>query len=205
MTPQEQELILSVAQRLRAAPLSSKDAQAEELIQREIGAQKDSAYVLTQAVILQEHALKQAQERMATMEAELEQARQQSSAPSRGGFLGGLFGGGSTPAAAPSTGFNQSRAPQPAQTSGFGDFMRGAAGVAVGVAGGHLLFSGLSGLFGGDESASGAEEAAADSAAEAAPETSELAQNDYTAPDPELQASEEEGAYDGFDMGDEEF
>jgi hypothetical protein len=195
MTPQEQELILSVARRLHEAPLTSKDAQAEELIQREIGAQKDAAYVLTQAVILQEHALKQAQERLGAMETELKQTRQQASAQSRGGFLGGLFGGSSAPPAAPTPGF-QNRAPQPAQASGFGDFMRGAASVAVGVAGGQLLFSGLSGLFGADE---------ATPSTEASPEPTDVAQSDYTHQDPGFQGAEEENAFDSFDTGDEEF
>ncbi len=201
MTPQEQELILSVAKRLREAPLTSKDPQAEELIQREIGAQRDADYLLTQAVILQEHALKQAQERIGTMEAELEQARQQASSQPRGGFLGGLFGG-SAPAA-PTSAPSRDRGLTSNQTSGFGDFMRGAAGVAVGVAGGHLLFSGLSGLF-GDESPHAAE-ASADTAVEPGPDTSKLAQNDYTHHETESNNSAEESAFDDFDTGAEEF
>lgn len=202
MTPQEQELILTVAKRLREAPLTHKDAQAEQVIQREIGAQKDAPYLLTQAVILQEHALKQAQERMNTLETELEQARQQTSAQSRGGFLGGLFGGGSAPATPPNPGLSQNRNSLSGQTSGFGDFMRGAAGVAVGVAGGQLLFSGLSGLF-GDEPTPGTE-AAADTAVEPSPDAAQLAQNDPTHDNPEPAGVEEENAFDSFDMGDEE-
>ncbi len=50
-----------------------------------------------------------------------------------GGMLGGLFGGGG----------------QPAQTGGFGSFLRQAGTTAAGVAGGEMLFSGLSGMFGG--------------------------------------------------------
>jgi hypothetical protein len=51
----------------------------------------------------------------------------------RGGMLGGLFGGGG----------------QPAQSGGFGSFLRQAGTTAAGVAGGEMLFSGLSGMFGG--------------------------------------------------------
>jgi hypothetical protein len=53
--------------------------------------------------------------------------------PQRGGLLGGLFGGGG----------------QPTQPSGFGSFLRTAGTTAAGVAGGEMLFSGLSGMFGG--------------------------------------------------------
>ena len=61
MTPQEQKLIQGVADRLRNANLTERDPDAESYIQKEIGAQPDSTYILTQAVIIQEHALKQAQ------------------------------------------------------------------------------------------------------------------------------------------------
>ena len=200
MTPQEQELILTVAKRLREAPVAAKDAQAEELIQREIGVQRDAPYLLTQAVILQEHALKQAQERIGAMESELEQTRQQASAQSRGGFLGGLFGGGAPAALSP--GSNRGRGWTSGQSSGFGDFMRSAASVAVGVAGGQLLFSGLSGLF-GDESAPGTE-AAADSPVEPGSDATELAQSDYAHHNADAQGSDADDAFDDFDMGDED-
>jgi uncharacterized protein len=52
-----------------------------------------------------------------------------------GGMLGGLFGGGA--------------GGQPAQPGGFGSFLKTAGTTAAGVAGGEMLFSGLSGMFGG--------------------------------------------------------
>ena len=64
MTPQERELILGVAQRLRTATLTQKDSEAERLILAEIGSQRDALYLLTQAVIVQEQGLRHAQERI---------------------------------------------------------------------------------------------------------------------------------------------
>jgi Uncharacterized protein conserved in bacteria len=158
MTPYERELILSVASRLREAKVQDKDAEAEALIRDEIETQKDSAYVLTQAVILQEHALKKAQERVRALTSELAQVRQHAGASEqRGGFLGGLFGGErrSQPLSARPPANQQYATPganvqnAPGQ---FGSFMQSAAAAALGVAGGALLFSGISNLFGNEES-----------------------------------------------------
>ena len=54
-----------------------------------------------------------------------------------GGLLGGLFGGCGGGGG------------QPAQPGGFGSFLRTAGTTAAGVAGGEMLFSGLSNMFGG--------------------------------------------------------
>jgi len=48
----------------------------------------------------------------------------------------------------PRAGAAQSGSTPVAPGSGFGDFMKSAASMAVGVAGGHLLFQGLSDMFG---------------------------------------------------------
>ncbi len=167
MTPQEKELIMGFAARLRDAPVPQKDPEAEALIQREIVSRPDAAYLMTQAVLVQEHALKQAQAQIQSLQNEVEQARQreaQAPAAQQGGFLSGLLGG-QRPAVPPSPHVGGYPPPGAAQAApgggggGFGDFMKSAASVAVGVAGGHLLFSGLSSLF-GDESEPGVAEAA---------------------------------------------
>ncbi|MCP4407757.1 MAG: DUF2076 domain-containing protein [Gammaproteobacteria bacterium] len=168
MTPQEQKLIQGVAQRLRNAKLTEKDAAAEDLINNEIGAQPDSTYVLTQAVILQEHALKQAQSKIEGLQKRVEQARQPRTEKSAGSsFLGGMFGGGdrqrsASPAPRPPAGTGR-RGPWggPAATAqgqaagaaggGFGSFMKSAAAMAVGVAGGHLLAGALQDMFSDEE------------------------------------------------------
>jgi hypothetical protein len=144
MTPQERDLILEVAQRLRGTRLSEKDPEADRLIRAEVGSQPDALYLLTQAVVVQEQGLRHAQERIR----ELEAARGQGGgAPGRGGFLAGLTGGapaGALPPAAAAPG-----PASPAGASGVGSFLRTAAAAAAGVVGGQLIFDGMRRLFGG--------------------------------------------------------
>jgi len=62
MTPQEKELILSVANKLKQSPNNKKDSEAEAVINTEIASQPDAIYKLTQAVLVQEMALKNLKE-----------------------------------------------------------------------------------------------------------------------------------------------
>ena len=156
MTPQERDLIMAVAKRLRGGGAPQKEPEADALIRQEIGNQPDALYVLTQAVIVQEFGLKQAKERVTQLEKEVQQARSQPQAPQKGGFLGGLLGGeGAAPVSRATTAQSvprasgaQSGSAPAASGGGFGDFMKSAASMAVGVAGGHMLFQGLSNMFG---------------------------------------------------------
>ena len=228
MTPQERELIMAVATRLKNANVPEKDPEADSLIQHEIGGQKDSSYLLTQAVIIQEQALKEAQARMNAMEKRLKQARSQgagSTSPGKSSFLGGAFGG-SPPSAPPSA--RRADSPPGAQApgqagrsgGGFGDFMKGAASVALGVAGGQLLFSGLSNMFGGEEAAAEplSENVEPDVSEEpvAEPEVEQnfedpfsVAQNEYdefdAPPEDDYQGADDPDFPDEFDAGDEDF
>jgi hypothetical protein len=141
MTPQERELILGVAQRLRTANLTQKDNEAERLILSEIGAQKDALYLLTQAVIVQEQGLRHATERIQQLEANSQQGH--------GGFLSNLFGGGS-PAPAPAPPPPAYSSPPPAGGgSGVGTFLGTAAAAAAGAVGGQLIYDGMRHLFDG--------------------------------------------------------
>jgi hypothetical protein len=155
MTPQERELIQSVANRLRGVNLPGKDADAERLIQTDIGGQPDALYLLTQAVIVQEQGLKHAEARIRQLEADLQTARQQAAqgaAPKHSSFLGGLFGGSSAPAPTPPPP-PAPTAPPPVQPTGTmgggGSFLQTAAATAAGVVGGQLIFDGLRHMFGG--------------------------------------------------------
>lgn len=146
MTPQEEQLIRSVVDRLRQATSTTQtiDPAVEALIQREVLSQPHAGYFLTQALIIQDHVLKDAEARIQQLTTALQQT-QQTQGQGSGGFLSGLFGGHSTPAPVP---------PPPPPTyagphSGFGDFMKGAAATALGVAGGSLLYDGLRGMFSG--------------------------------------------------------
>src|SRR5437868_3792760 len=136
MTPQERDLILAVAQRLRSTPLPEKDYEAERLIQTEIGSQPDALYRLTQAVIVQEQGLRHAQERIQQLEAQEQQPR---------GFLSNLFGGGSSaPPLVPYGAGSPAHAPG---AGAAGSFLRSAAATAAGVVGGQLIYDGLRHMF----------------------------------------------------------
>ncbi len=159
MTPEERNLITGLFDRLRSAEASApaRDREAEDLI-RQLTAQSSGApYLLTQTLLVQEHALANAQARIQTLErqAALAQPAQTSGG---GGFLSGLFGHQSSPApAAPS----QQVPPMPVQPqampypttmsmapSAGGSFLRNALTTAAGVAGGAALFQGIESLLG---------------------------------------------------------
>jgi hypothetical protein len=219
---------MAVATRLKNANLTEKDPEAESLIQHEIGAQKDSSYVLTQAVIIQEQALKEAQARMGALEKQLEQARRQggeSASQGKSRFLGGGFGGSST---SPPFSARRTDGPPSVQAtgqaersgSGFGDFMKSAASVALGVAGGQLLFSGLSNMFGAGEAAAEPlsetvapdvnEESVAESDVEQNYEDPfDVAQHEYdefdAPPEDDFHSVDEPDFPDEFDAGEEDF
>jgi hypothetical protein len=96
MSPDEQRLIAGLFDRTRAAASAPRDPDADRFIQEQMRAQPHAAYVLTQAVIVQEEALTQANQRIQELEARLADMERQGqtaqSAPQAGGFFGGLFG-----------------------------------------------------------------------------------------------------------------
>ncbi|MEZ9593256.1 DUF2076 domain-containing protein [Shewanella sp. 10N.261.52.F9] len=157
MTPQEQELIQNVANKLKASPNKPKDAEAESLIGQEIASQEDIVYKLTQAVIVQEMALKDMKSKNDFLESQVEHFRKESER----GTLSRMMGG-TNPAPVQ---------PQPVrQPSAFGSFMQTAAGVAAGMVAGNLISNALF----GDETPATAEaapEVAPEAPAEAPTET----------------------------------
>ena len=164
MENQDRELILGLANRLRQAQPVQKDPQAAEVIAHHVGAQPDALYLLVQAVLVQEDALRTAQARIAEL-----QAAPPAAAPAFGAAPAPAFGAAPPAAyAAPpaqqqggfmSRMFGQNRdqaAPAGAPQGGSGGgFLKTAAAAAAGVAGGALLFQGLSGAFGGHEASAG--------------------------------------------------
>ena len=175
MTPQEQELLNGLIDRLRQAGSQPKDAEAEALIRRAVAAQPDIPYLLAQAVLVQDFALTNANARMQELEAKLAEAQSARPAPAAASsFLGGMAGGrGSVPAAGPWASRPQASpaaaqpgpyaqhaqppmmAPNrgapaaPPPQAGGGGFLRQAMATAAGVAGGALLFQGIQSMFGG--------------------------------------------------------
>ena len=176
MTPEEQNLITGLFERLRQADTGPKDPGAEQLIRAKTTELPAAPYLLAQAVLVQEHALANAQARIADLERQVTagaQAGQQG-----GSFLSGvahMFGGGkptqpsqATPSPVPP------QAPQAAQArppsapppitvvpqappypstvqmtpNSGGSFLKSAMATAAGVAGGSLLFQGIENLIG---------------------------------------------------------
>jgi hypothetical protein len=96
MTPEERDLITGLFARLRDADTAPKDREAEDLIRRAVAEQQSAPYLMAQTILVQEHALQNAQARIAELERQLAEQR---AAPAQGGgtFLGGLLGGSGGP------------------------------------------------------------------------------------------------------------
>ena len=162
MTPEERQLVDGLFARIRANPPAERDPEAERLIRDMIARDPNAAYAMVQMTLVQEHALRLADERIRQLE-------QAAPPPSSGrSFLGGMlpssgqragsvpasgsgvWGGGAGAAAPPP--FPGQAPPYPGQAApqaqrGGGSFLRTALGTAAGVAGGALLFQGISSLF----------------------------------------------------------
>lgn len=178
MSPEERQMLTQLFERVRSQAGAPREQDAEALIADAVRAQPYAPYLLAQAVLVQEQALKGADQRIRELESRLAQAEQAAQAaqeqPRGGGFLGGLFGGAGAPAArqAPPSPWGQANQPAPPppqggpwgqqapqqpgpwggapQAQGGGNsFLKGALGAAAGVAGGVLLADTLKGVFGG--------------------------------------------------------
>lgn len=166
MTNEERDLITGLFNRLRSADHPQKDQEAATLIQQAAAAQPSAPYLLVQTVLVQEHALSNAQARIQQLE---QQVAAGSSGHGVGGgvgsFLSGLLGGHpSQPASGQPAGRSTGVPPTPAQTyaaptppypstvnmppGAGGGFLRSALGTAAGVAGGAMLFEGIQSLLG---------------------------------------------------------
>jgi uncharacterized protein len=109
MSPEERQLLTDLYGRIRGAASTARDQEAEALIQNETRAQPYAPYYLAQTVLVQDQALRAANDRLQELEGKVKDLESQAaSKPSSGGFLSGLgslFGGGG-PSPAP-------RAPAP--------------------------------------------------------------------------------------------
>ena len=167
MTPEEQNLISSLFDRLRQASNQPKDAEADQLIRSKVAEIPTAPYMLVQSTLVMQQALSNAQNRIATLEKQLAEAKTGAGSQQTGGsFLSGvasLFGGGQPhgqpqhatppppPPSPPPMQPQQPAAyayPPPAPRSGTGGFLQGALTTAAGVAGGALLFQGIESLIG---------------------------------------------------------
>lgn len=113
MNSEEQTLIDGLFSRLQQAETDSapRDAQAEARIKEHLTRQPAAGYFMTQAILVQEAAIKsldaqnkQLTQQIEQLQAELQSAKAQTAAPapSSGGFLSSIFGGSSRETSAPS-------------------------------------------------------------------------------------------------------
>ncbi|MDK1703810.1 DUF2076 domain-containing protein [Serratia rubidaea] len=167
MQSEEQRLIDSLFGRLKEAETKTgqRDARAEQQIKQHLSEQPAAPYYMAQAIIIQEAALKQLDQRVKELEGQIAQLQQNGAGQqSSGGFLAGLFGGRSAPSPQaqaqarqqnnaawnnqPQGGYApQQQQPQQAAPSRAGSFLGGALQTAAGVAGGVMLADMLTGMF----------------------------------------------------------
>lgn len=173
MTPQEQDLITALLNRLRQAANQPKDPQADTLIGSAMAAQPDAPYLLVQTVLIQDMSLAGAQQRITELERQLAEAKAAAGPAASTSFLGAQRA--SVPSAGPWSAPAQAASPAPVWTQsaaaptppmmaqpmmtgpwqtpwgvpGVGSgFLQQAMATAAGVAGGALLFEGLQSMFG---------------------------------------------------------
>ena len=177
MTPQEQQLLQGLTDRVNQTQLTDKDPEAEQFIFQALGRNTDSLYILAQTVLVQQYALDQAKKQLDQAKLDLDHANQLAQQAAQQpvkhtSFLGSLLGTDepSRPAPPPPPAY------QPVQTysqpvaygqpaaygapqygggfgappmGGGGGFLRSAMTTATGVAAGALAFEGIESLMHG--------------------------------------------------------
>jgi hypothetical protein len=209
MQPEERDLIAGLFGRLKAFEAQPRDPEAERLIAGSIAVQPAAPYLLVQTVLVQEQALKGAQERIADLEAKV------GATPAASGFLASapkISPWGTAAAPSPTRSPLQAAvAPAaapvaPAAPAAGGGFLRQALTTAAGVAGGALLFEGIRGMLGHNPGPFGGSQAAAlDPSPLMPPDQSQLssvdlAQDDGSADDYDMAADNSDSG-GGFDTG----
>lgn len=172
MTPQEQEMIGDLIDRVQKTQLAEKDVDAEQMLQQGMGRNPDALYILAQTVLVQKYALEQAQSQLTQAKAQIEQMQQHPEPKHASSFLGNLLGRNDAPAPPPPPppqGYQPVPAyPQYAPVAvppqygspmgmGGGGFLQGALQTAAGVAAGALAFQGIESLMHGFGHAAGYE------------------------------------------------
>jgi uncharacterized protein len=202
MQSQERELITGLFGRLQPFEAQPRDGEADALIKDTVARQPAAPYLLVQTVLVQEQALKAAQERIAELEAKA------GAAPAGSGFLGSApkIGPWGAPAApnAPPPSVPSTRSPLQAavapQQAG-GGFLRTAMATAAGVAGGALLFEGIRNLMGSNPGPFG-QTASAAQPAPLLPQDSQQASADSNPMPDDLRSEDyDTAAYDDGDTG----
>ena len=174
MTPQEQQLLQGLTDRVNQTQLTDKDPEAEQFIFQALGRNTDSLYILAQTVLVQQYALDQAKQQLDQAKQQLDQAKQQLAQAQQAAqqpvkhtsFLGSLLGTDQPAPPPPAYQPVQTYAPPPPAYGqpvaygapqyggGFGapqggGFLRSAMTTATGVAAGALAFEGIESLMHG--------------------------------------------------------
>jgi uncharacterized protein len=185
MTPQEQDMIGDLIDRVQKTQLAEKDPDAEQMLQQGLGRTPDALYILAQTVLVQKYALDQAQTQLAQAKEQIQQLQQHPEPKHATSFLGNLLGLNQEPAPAPTQARPQSYAPPPPPPPppyapvgygpnpggpyaggpgygappmgmpGGGGFLQNAMQTAAGVAAGALAFEGVESLMHGFGHAAG--------------------------------------------------
>jgi len=160
MTPDERQLLTRFLQDLDHARGVPKDQEADGMIRQTLSANPDAGYWLVQHAIVADQSLHAAQARIAELEGELREMSYRAAPPAAASsFLppqpsqASPWGQPAQPSYAPPQPDYASVPPQQrpglfSAQSGLGSFLRNAGTTAAGVAGGEMLFSGLSDMFG---------------------------------------------------------
>lgn len=153
MTPEEKTLITGLFDRLTQTSNQPRDPEVEALIGGRVSQNPSAPYQLAQSTLVLQHALTNAQNRIADLERQLADAQSRPVAK-QGGFLSSIFGSHQAvqppqPPPVPPQPYQQAYAQSPQGTgSKLGGFLSGALTTAAGVAGGALLFRGIEDLLG---------------------------------------------------------
>jgi hypothetical protein len=105
MTPQEQQMIDGLIERIRNTQVTDRDPEAAAHLQQGLGGNPDAIYILAQTVLVQQQALLQAQSQLQSANTELAKLRDAAGHPPQqpsGSWLDRFFG---TSSAAPMQGY----------------------------------------------------------------------------------------------------
>jgi len=177
MTPQEQQLLQDLANRINQTVLPEKDPDAERFLIQSLSRNPDAVYILAQTVLVQQYALDQAKKQLDDARQQLAAAQQQAQPARATSFLGNLLGSHEPAPPPPPLAYGQPQyqpvanyAPPPPQYAqptyaapapafgmggissgmgGGGGFLRSAMQVAGGVAVGALAVDGIESLMHG--------------------------------------------------------
>jgi hypothetical protein len=160
VTPQEEQLLNSLVERINQTQLQEKDPDAEALLTRGLNNNPDALYIMAQTVLVQNIALEQAKAQVTQLQQQVQQARQQPAHSTS--FLGNLLGHrdpappppqqptylppqqqGYVPPPPPPPGYDPQYQQPQYIPAGQPSFMRGAMQTAAGVAAGALAFEGV--------------------------------------------------------------